>query len=120
MEVGALYPCMMCHQGTNWFLEEKIRKMEFLLRDVPKTEKETHFLWSFHSHCRYGLYCEKLRKFDSECEKRAKRLEGKLLTVALKYDDYKSLYHTILSLLRGDFPAVYREMEANKRWSMSL
>ncbi len=105
-------PCMICHQHGDSLKKDKLRRMEDICRRnniVNTNNKIYYFNWGFHSHCRYGLDCPSLRQFDRECEQIAHLLEPKIAAIAASGSKD---YHALLDLCRGDFPAVYNELEA--------
>ena len=109
-----MMPCMMCHDKNNSHTESKLRRMEMMLREVEPVEDSSYlrrhsFNWSIHHRCKYGISCNDLRNADIRCNDIARRLEDKLVAVAMSDDN--QLYFEMLQMLRGDFPNIYHSME---------
>jgi len=105
-------PCMVCHDKGDWQKKAKLQRMELLCSSLSESAEIRHspdMGLRVHSRCRYGLSCTALTSFDNECNLMARQLSGKLAAAAVSEDD--SVYHELLELCRGDFPACYRELE---------
>ncbi len=107
--------CVICHEKNKKTEKEQLLRIERLLKSVTATGEAIEasrgicFFWGIHARCPYGVTCDNLTSYKSECENIARRLEKKLVTVAI--GDDQALYRETLRYLQGHFSAVYRLLE---------
>ena len=110
-------PCFICHNknGDTMMkskLENMLERCEHL--NITPSKEHIRFNWGIHSHCRYGIHCDSLHRFDIECNRIAERLTPYLITIAKEsaHDmQMKAEYHEMYEKCRGDFPAVCHALE---------
>ena len=102
--------CMICHKQNN--MVYKLRQIEnFLISHgiTPNSEYRHEFVWGHHDHCQYGIVCNKIQQYNIENDVLATKLEPYIITAARSGD--QNIIHGLLSLLQGDYPAVYHLVE---------
>ncbi|MBR4421047.1 MAG: hypothetical protein IKS69_00760 [Erysipelotrichaceae bacterium] len=113
--------CERCFQRVNTDKVDKLKQMLSMCRqrikEKPNRNTYEHLPWNMNSKCRYGLDCPWLKKLDDECKDLGRQLEPYLKAVATNGDS--TLYHTMLSMLRGDFPMEYKRLEEMHMKAMS-
>ena len=100
--------CMTCRIDTG--PENRLKNIRQLLYDIDDYNgKIPNFNWFINPRCQYGIQCNKIDNMARNMNRLTTEIEPKLVTVAYSDDTY--LYHNILNLLRGYFPAVYKQVE---------
>lgn len=101
----------ICHFSADK-AEQLKRIKRYLDNRVERSDKRIdvkHYNWGVSDRCKFGITCAKIITAEHEFN-RLKFEVDELLTLYIdkkKYDDY----HQILNLMRGHFPAAYREFE---------
>lgn len=107
---GMASPCVICRDPRDGMKRERLREIEELCSGASDDRHRIRasFEWGLRTRCRYGIPCQKLSQFDSECRMTAGRIERKLVDAVLGSAD---TYRRIYGLCRGYFPQVCREIE---------
>lgn len=109
---GVLSPCIVCHNHGDYMRKNKLLEIERLCSPFEaehEFESNVYTVLRTHSKCRYGLRCPELDRFDNECNAIARCISGKIVTAVVTGDN--KVYHRLIELCRGDFPAAYHYLE---------
>ncbi len=119
--MSGLEICLICRDKNNTYMLNKLRSMFDRLRSMGhepmdagiRTVRRGLFNWGIHSRCQYGVHCDTLTRYDSQCKSLAEQMEPYIVAVAIKGNEHD--YHDMLEWFRGDFPAVYNTAERIRR-----
>lgn len=101
----------VCHYNSSKVsqLEKLKRYMESKdLRDFMYSNYR-RFNWGMNDKCKFGASCDKTNRSDREFRQLTSELD-ELLSAYIEKPCHEH-YHDILNLLRGYFPAVYKQFE---------
>ena len=104
--------CMMCHDNNMDIIKRQLEHINMTIRafleDVDIYEYNDDYNWGIHFHCKYGIgNCPKV---NMQSIRRLSETAGMYLNAFIDKGDI-SKYHSILRLLQGYFPSVYKEFE---------
>ncbi len=103
--------CLICHEQNHKI--HKLKQIEQLIRrhgTEPDNTGREIYNWGHHARCRYGIPCNKIDAYNRENDRLARSLEPYLTSIAKSGD--KGLIYELLQYLRGDYPQIYRTVEA--------
>ena len=104
--------CMICDRNTDNKYYPMLLKMQRLLESShvePVKGRYEHLPWSINIRCEYGISCDKLKDQEQKARRLASELEPYIIAASQREND--ALYHNVLHLLQGYFPAVYLSVE---------
>ena len=104
----AAMPCMVCREKNDDGALRRLEQLERLLRSSgiePVQKNRLQIQWGKHNHCRYGLPCPHIE--ETERRMRAIQIRIEPYLAALAEPGREQLFHEVLELLRGYFPAAW-------------
>ena len=108
--------CMICTKKRDNAKMLRLRQIFNLLAPLPSDEKILGLAWGGGNRCPYGMYCNDLQIAEAEAKRLERQIEGKL--EGLFSPKNNKLYHELLNMLCGYFPAVYQYVE--RQWKMTV
>ena len=108
--------CMICTKKRDDSKILRLRQILNLLTPLPSDGKLLGLAWGGEKRCPYGMYCNDLQIAEATAKRLERQIEGKL--EGLFSPKNNKLYHELLNMLGGYFPAVYQYVE--RQWNMTV
>lgn len=101
--------CMFCSQKNDTMKTRMLQRIVQMMQGQEFDGKIHGISWGKLYHCKYGMHCNELQMQESECMRLERQFEGYINGLIKSRDN--TLYHEILQMLRGYFPAAYMYLE---------
>ena len=105
--------CLICKQKNNNNTNIKLKSIQSILNREDFLDKRLDHYINFNfgsiERCKLGMNCNDLIRKNNEFRQLTNDISNKL-SLYVEYSDFHNV-HEILQLLRGSFPAAYRQLE---------
>ena len=104
--------CLICHDKDKGQTElRQIEEMLKIVKDIPVKHTGKHLQWGTHFRCKYGIYCNEMKRTENLCRMKEEEFERKFDVNCLSDEQI----HKLLTLSRGYFPSVYHLIDTEWR-----